>query len=70
VKEGKKMFNKESYCPNTKCIFNEKLMKGQKCPSCGTVAEEFGLSEASELLKQKEQTRILMLLFMQKTSLH
>lgn len=42
------------YCPNPDCP-QEKLKKGEKCPLCGALAEEFGVSAAGNLLAEKKR---------------
>jgi len=40
------------YCPNPECE-QEKLKEGERCPKCGSLAQKFGIRQASNLLYQK-----------------
>lgn len=42
------------YCPDPACGHEGKLKKGEHCPLCGTVAQEFGFKDAVELGNQKK----------------
>ena len=44
------------YCPNPDCSQLD-LRNGQKCPKCGTMAQKFGINDATELRTQKKKKR-------------
>ena len=42
------------YCPNVKCPNKKPTRPADKCPECGTIAQKFGITAATQLDKQKE----------------
>jgi DNA-binding transcriptional MocR family regulator len=41
------------YCPDQECD-QERLKEGQKCPKCGTLAQKFGINDATQLMQRKK----------------
>jgi len=40
-------------CPNSKCVYDEEMHAGERCPLCGAEAKEFDFVALGKLLKEK-----------------